>query len=87
MEESDDVRKIAEEAREASLYGVGAYDALARLLALVARQQGSISMDEISEVLRVSEIYHPTHEASREEGYSNVVIAFRDEYRKFSGAR
>ena len=83
MAEGDDVRRTAEEAREASLYGVGAYDAIARLLGLMARQQASITNEEISEVLGMVDIYSSEREASRREGYENVIIAFRAEYLKF----
>ena len=64
--------KIAADAQ----YAVGAFDALACLLATIARHQGLSLKDDVNELRKRVEILHPEHEAHRRIGYENTIDVF-----------
>ena len=78
----DDLRKTIEEAASAARYSVGASDAIARLLALIARHQGLDLNADIPEVMKMANMYHRLREADRINGFENVVSAFRHEFNR-----
>ena len=82
MSMDDNLRETIEETNGASLYSVGAFDAIARLLAVVARHQDLDLKEDIFDVLEMANIYAPTLEANRRDGFENVIAAFRHEFNR-----
>ena len=62
--------------RSDTLYAVGASDAIAGILAIMANR---LDLDEqdIAALGERCRIYHPEHEADRRAGFTNIVDAFR----------
>ena len=61
-------------------YVAGAFDALAAILATMARHQGLELRSDLEQLENRLRIYHTESEASRRNGYENVLDVFRHAY-------
>ena len=71
------LEQIAEDAQ----YALGSFDAIAVLLAMIARQIG-LDPKDLNGVIERGAIYHGELEGCRATGYNNVVDTFRSAYER-----
>lgn len=68
-------------------YAVGAFDALAELLAVMARHQGLDILKDVNGLFERDAILHKEHEKHRSNGFVNVLSVFNDVYSRGSGIK
>ncbi len=61
-------------------YAVGAFDAIAELLAVIARHQGLELNDDIEGLLGRASLLHDELEAHKRNGFVNTISVFYDVY-------
>ena len=59
-------------------YAVGAFDAIAALLAIIARHQGLDLRNDLEKLDKRNALLHPKLEADRVNGSMNVIGTFQD---------
>ena len=62
-------------------YAVGAFDALAGLLGIIAKHQRLNLKGDLDKLLESSNVFHSELEAHRLNGYTNTINSFTNEFR------
>ena len=63
-------------------YAVGAFDAIAGLLAIIAKHQGLDLKDDLGKLVESAKVYHPKLEAHRANGFENAIAKFESVFRQ-----